>query len=520
MTAPRTAPTAPPWSPQAERSVLSVCMRDVAALEAVMGILGSVDAPFFDENHARFWEGIKALHAAHKPVDLVSVSEAIGMDFERVPYLSDVFMNGSPTTELGNVRHYAGIVFRDAQRRRSIRLSSRAYHCELSGDAELAEATRAELGALTMEPPTAEGLPFVDMGAWEEYADMPLDWLIPGCLMRGEVNTFPGRGGCGKSTFKRVIAMSVCLGRPLLDGLAPVTDGVVFDLSCEDGRIASSHFIGATAKHYGLDREHLSAVLRDKYKMLDNPVPLFDVGKNGAVTPSAMFHALRDEALRLKPTLVCIDTLRKVSGAASGNDAAVMGEIMSALGRLARETNAALMVMCHTSKAGAKSADPDPTNAAGSHAVVSESRHVCELRKTGSDLVMTVVKSNYSQEGTQTKMRFVEAAGSVTLETTGLPVRDINILRGPIVSWFKAHVDVTISPRGVLNNRGAAADLVASVRDEYAWATNADVDEVVRRLLDLGVLGTKTVKGTDRHSKETLELLDEFYEEDPDDMPF
>ncbi|MBW7865954.1 MAG: AAA family ATPase, partial [Candidatus Hydrogenedentes bacterium] len=504
---------------QAERSVLSVCMRSVDALEAVTGILGGVDAPFHDETHTRFWEAIKTLHAAHKPVDLVSVSEAIGMDFERVPYLSDVFMNGSPTTELGNVRHYAGIVFRDAQRRRSIRLSSRAYHCELSGDAELAEATRAELGALTLEPPQRDGLPYVAMGDWEALAETPMPWLIDGWLLKGTVTVLGGRGGHGKGLLALELAVSVMTGRDVLGGFCPSGAGGVMLLSYEDGAAILARRLRAIVAHHRLDAEGLGAVLQDRLHLLDAPAVLAQLDRSKNVVPTPFYSELLGEARRLKPSMIVVDHLRAAGGGLNGNDPSAMGAVLALLGDVARESGAAVLVLAHLKKGAGEAADPGNIRGAGS--VTDEARGAWEIRRSDSEATLTRTKSNHAPEGVSVKLRLVESAGSVCLETAGPVYRDPEMLTPEIVRWFREHPDAHVNPSGVLNGRGRnATDLAAAVCDVHPWARPADITAALKSLIASGRLSVQTARTPTRHITETLALDPDFSEDFDDETPF
>lgn len=519
MTAPRTATTAPVWSPTVERSVLSVCLRGEAPLRAVMGILGGLDAPFFDETHAEIWEGIKALHAAHKPVDVISVAEAIGRRFDRDEYLADILLNGSPTCHLHNVKFYAKEVYRYAQRRRSMMLSKRNDDAEGRGEHDLAEATRAELGALTMEPPQNEGLPYVQMGDWEALAETPMPWLIDGWLLKGTVTVLGGRGGHGKGLLALALSVSVMTGREVLGGFCPSGAGGVMLLSYEDGAAILARRLRAIVAHHRLDAEGLGAVLQDRLHLLDAPAVLAQLDRSKNVVSTPFYSELLEDARRLKPSMIVVDHLRAAGGGLNGNDPSAMGAVLALLGDVARESGAAVLVLAHLKKGAGEAADPGNIRGAGS--VTDEARGSWEIRRTGADVTLSRTKCNHAQEGVSVKLRLVESAGSVCLETAGPVFRDPEMLTPEVVAWFKANPDAHVNPSGVLNGRGKhATDLLASVNAVHPWARPTDITAAIKSLVSSGRLSVQTTRTATRHVTETLALDPDFSEDFDDETPF
>lgn len=106
-----------PRSPEAERSVLGAVLVDNARLADVSAVLHAGD--FHDRAHQAVFAAMQALSGSGRPVDLLTLSEAMGDSLESaggIPFLSKL-MDGIP--KLVNAKHYADIV-KDKSRRRAL----------------------------------------------------------------------------------------------------------------------------------------------------------------------------------------------------------------------------------------------------------------------------------------------------------------------------------------------------------------------------------------------------------------
>ncbi|NLF57461.1 MAG: AAA family ATPase, partial [Candidatus Hydrogenedens sp.] len=291
-------------------------------------------------------------------------------------------------------------------------------------------------------------------------------------------------------------------------------------LSYEDAAVILAKRIQAVAAHYRLDRENLGAVLRDNLHLLDRPRPLAEMDRSKNVIPTPFYSELLEEARRMRPSMIVVDHLRSAGGGLNGSDPAAMGVVLGLLGELAKESGAAVLVLAHLKKGA--DADPDPGNVRGASSVTDEARGAWEIRRTGSDVTLTRTKSNHAQEGVSVKLRLVESAGSVCLETAGPVFRDPEMLIPEVVAWFKANPAAHVNPSGVLNGRGRnATDLLASVNAVHPWARPTDITAAIKSMISSGRLSVQTTRTPDRHTTETLALDPDFSEAfDDDDTPF
>lgn len=101
----------PPYSREAERSVLGSMIRDNACIADVAAALRTPEA-FYPDAHQKLYQAIVGVHAEGKPVDLVTLAEDLKArrwleDTGGYVYLAELW-DAAPTA--ANVRHYTAIV--------------------------------------------------------------------------------------------------------------------------------------------------------------------------------------------------------------------------------------------------------------------------------------------------------------------------------------------------------------------------------------------------------------------------
>ena len=123
-----------PWNPEAEQSALGAALQNEYAADEVTETLKADD--FYDRHHAEIFSVIAELSSERKPVDLITVSEALkrrGM-LEAVGgarYLAELISAVPAPT---SVRHYADIVREHSTRRRLILTSENIIGKAFTGE--------------------------------------------------------------------------------------------------------------------------------------------------------------------------------------------------------------------------------------------------------------------------------------------------------------------------------------------------------------------------------------------------
>lgn len=215
----------PPCDLDAERAVLGAILISPAALDAVIDTL--TIGEFWKPAHQTIYSTALDLFAAGEPVDQITVAARLAKDGELVrvggaPYLHTL-SHDVPTAR--NVAHYAGIVARQAEKRRTVEIGQRIAQLGHVWDAtEVGLADRVETltASLTMGQRPDSGLIDLDTAVTEAFERLAgpvpptiptglhdLDDVLNGGLRNGAVYAIGARPGSGKSLCGAGIGLSV-----------------------------------------------------------------------------------------------------------------------------------------------------------------------------------------------------------------------------------------------------------------------------------------------------------------------
>ena len=139
----------PPHNPEAEKAVLGGVLRVSDAYKKANAILSGEN--FYHERHRIIFAAMGALHEESRPVDLITLQEALRQDGHLetsggVVFLSQL-MDATPTAD--NIRHHAKIVLEGANRRRLIRVVQEAEHQAYEGSETVEEIGHRSVAALS-----------------------------------------------------------------------------------------------------------------------------------------------------------------------------------------------------------------------------------------------------------------------------------------------------------------------------------------------------------------------------------
>lgn len=218
----------PPHSIEAEQSVLGALLIDNSAFEGAAPLLQARD--FYRHEHRLIWSAVRALCAAGKPADVITVHEALAGDAQAVgglDYLNALAMS------VGGVRHvpaYARIVRQRSRERALITLcdhmASAAFNTggadAIDGliDAAITQLMALQSGALERAPAVlAELLPAFLDGLTDRYEGrngdalatglVDLDHLTSGGMRPGELWVIGARPSMGKTALTLTVSRNV-----------------------------------------------------------------------------------------------------------------------------------------------------------------------------------------------------------------------------------------------------------------------------------------------------------------------
>ena len=228
-------------------------------------------------------------------------------------------------------------------------------------------------------------------------------WL--GC---GHVTLNFGDGGTGKTLLMQQLATSSCTSQPWC-GLA-VEQCVSIALFCEDDEAELHRRQEAINREYGVDYSDLSNMIITSGVGCDNTLVEFDA--DGRMHETAAFRTFMKQAKAVSAKLVCIDTAADTFGGNENVRREVRQFVGKALGHLAHETGAAVLLNAHPSRTGMGSAgDQD----GGSTAWSNTARSRWSLARPKADeegdtdpdaRVLTRRKSNYARIGDTIRLRW------------------------------------------------------------------------------------------------------------------
>lgn len=295
---------------------------------------------------------------------------------------------------------------------------------ELAERAAPTQFTRAEIFFQPIEPeadnPFAAAITenafepiaikWVDPRDWQGVTPPPRRFLVDGMIPDGEVSLLTGEGGVGKTLSAQQLGTAVAAGLPFL-GRNTIQSKVMMFL-CEDSEAELHHRQRDINAALCLDMHDVSPNLRiASRKYMDNLLSLWD-RSTGAMKRSAVWNALRTDALAFGAKLVVVDTIADTFGGSEIDRAQVRQFVQACLGRLAQEIGGAVLALGHPSKAGQAAGGDGTSGSTAWHATV-RSRLYLEYAtkdKTGPFRRLSNKKANYGPAGDQWMLRWHRGA--------------------------------------------------------------------------------------------------------------
>jgi len=217
----------------------------------------------------------------------------------------------------------------------------------------------------------------------------PVDWLWPQKIPRGRITLGAGRPGCGKSFVAGDISARVSTGTKWPDG-APCTVGDVLLIAPEDDA-GDTHRPRLEAAGANLKRIHLMTTVRclaEDGKPQDTMFTLEDL-------PS-----LEASLKKIRPDLVVFDPIGSLIG--GGVDSQLDNKtraVLAPVAMLLSRYNCAGLVIAHTRKATAQSADDTVMGSRGFTGIARVVWHFSRDPQNPSRRLLLPGKNNLSPEG-------------------------------------------------------------------------------------------------------------------------
>lgn len=218
----------PPWSPEAEQSVLGALFLDSDAFGRISD-RGLEAAHFFDHRHRAIWAAAAGMVASHEPVDVVTVFERLrnAGEEERAGGLAYLNALAQSVPSAANVGRYADVVLEKALRRAVIAAADevQALAWRTAAPDELLDKAASMFGAIrrtraASAPRSLGELVNTRLQHWQSLAEgdtLPgiptglssLDAALGGGMKPGKVIVLAARPSVGKTSLAAQIGLNV-----------------------------------------------------------------------------------------------------------------------------------------------------------------------------------------------------------------------------------------------------------------------------------------------------------------------
>jgi hypothetical protein len=209
-----------PHSDDAERALLGSALLDNAVLSAIIDKIAAVD--FFQIHNRKIFAAMSSLHKAGKPIDYVTLMDALGRDLEAAggPAYLGSLPSGLQGPRANLVLHYVEMIQRDAKLRTLIHDAEAMREAAFASEDPLVIIERLRKRFSEIE--STEGTSVFD--TYDEFKSAPpLRSLIDHIFHAEVCNIVGGLPGEGKTLILFSITRALLTGKPLF-GYFPVLE--------------------------------------------------------------------------------------------------------------------------------------------------------------------------------------------------------------------------------------------------------------------------------------------------------
>lgn len=254
---------------------------------------------------------------------------------------------------------------------------------------------------------------WIDPKSWDGVEPPIREWEVEGWIPKGEVTLLYGDGGIGKTLCAHQYA--TCAAAKVKWLGMPTRPARVMAMFCEDGEDELHRRQHDIDRAMGLTPDDYSDNLRiASRKYMDNLLTIWNQ-HTGEMKRTAVWNALRDDAVRWGATVIIVDTIADTYSGSEIDRVQVNTFVKSCLGRLAQEINGSIIALGHPSMSGMASG----SGSSGSTAWSNAARSRLYLRypkgvESGDYRELAGMKLNYGPKGALLKLKWSHGAFTVT----------------------------------------------------------------------------------------------------------
>jgi AAA domain/DnaB-like helicase N terminal domain len=344
---------------EAEQALLGGVLRDNSTYQGASHIIDAAD--FSSPVHGRIWSATRKLICAGREANPVILKNQFDRDdaLEALgggQYL-DQLAKSAVTTH--NVPYYA-MHIRDLKVRRVAIAENQTflddlYRVDLNRPVgRILEEHAARVAELTHKTEGGAALICSAAAPHSITSIPPRRWAYGNFLLFGEASVIGGVDGVGKGAMAVVVALSFITGRALL-GERVWRTGPIAIITYEDNEVEWRRRIAAACLHYGIDYE---GVISNFY-FITRPKRRISLAAHGPggdiLLPDGddIIQALKG----IGAVLLIVDPFNHAHELSDGNNNALIAQVAGEITRIARESDAAALVLHHLRKGS--TGDPD-----------------------------------------------------------------------------------------------------------------------------------------------------------------
>ena len=215
-------------------------------------------------------------------------------------------------------------------------------------------------------------------------ADIPRrEWLYGGHCIRKFITATIAAGGVGKSALKLTEAISMAIGRDLLDGNKPITRLRVWYWNAEDPKDEIVRRVVAICMHYKIDQKELegSLFVDSGHEM---PIRLAIEDHGRVVIDDQVVRAISDSIEKNKIDAMIVDPFIAIHKVSENNNPSI-DQVVKQLGWIANLRNCAIEIVHHVRKPSAGQHDVTADDSRGGGAIVNAVRSCRVLNRMSND---------------------------------------------------------------------------------------------------------------------------------------
>lgn len=349
--------------------------------------------------------------------------------------------------------------------------------------------------------------------------------IFGGGPVRGTLAELVSESGRSKSYQALTWAISVACGETVQQSFTPADSGPVLFVSYEDSPAVMRYRVNRIADLVpGLGDAAHEAIRAGRLQFYtDLSGPLFQTEAYGTTAPTDLYRELEKVVSQTRPVLVVIDPLSGAASLRDENSNSEVGIVAAHLANLAQRHNTVVLLVHHSSKAGAAGASQH--SARGASSLACRARWIAQITPpkatpdgNSDKLELTVVKDSYHK--LLSPVILVRVDGGALREDSG--TRDPLTVAETIRAWLENHSTIKLSLYNVVSRRASGRDLADHVGKIHSWVGGNVLHEVLISGIRAGILSESTIRegGRDRTFLVPGTPLSESEDFQDDNVPF